>query len=113
MRVSSTSDSDTLDDTENLEWLLLTSEPIDTLEAISKVIKDYENRWIIEELHKVWKTGCRLESRPLQSVEAVETMMAITLPIAGRLLSLHTAARSEAIDHDVTTPLSDEELTCL
>lgn len=113
VRVSAVDNTDCPESKESLEWYLLTSEPIDTFEDIMQIVKDYEHRWVIEELHKVWKTGCRVEGRPLQSVESVETMMALTLPIAGRLLALHTAARSDAIDQDVTTPLSDNELQCL
>ena len=28
-----------------------------------QVIADYEKRWVVEEIHKAAKTGCRVESR--------------------------------------------------
>jgi hypothetical protein len=101
------------DTSEALEWILLTTEPIATLQDVLRVVQAYEGRWVIEEFHKCWKTGCRLESRPLGSLDAVERMMAITAPIAIRILQLHTAARSEQVDRDVETTLTSEEWQCL
>lgn len=98
---------------EGLEWILLTTEPISTLTEVLQVVSDYERRWTIEEFHKCWKTGCRLESRPLESLGAVERMMAITAPIAVRILQLHTAGRSDAVDKSASTTLSQDEWQCL
>ena len=55
----------------DFEWILLTNEPIDTFEQVEQIVKDYEHRWLIEEFHKCWKTGCRLEGRPLESLDAI------------------------------------------
>jgi hypothetical protein len=96
-----------------LEWVLLTSESINTLEQVVQVVEIYEKRWIIEEFHKCWKTGCRVESRPLQSLEAVERMMAITAPIAVRILQLQTAARTNKVDKSAETILNKNEWQCL
>jgi hypothetical protein len=94
----------------DFEWILLTNEPIDTFEQVEQIVKDYEHRWLIEEFHKCWKTGCRLEGRPLESLDAIERMMTITAPIAVRLLQVHTAARSMNLDGETaTTTLSDNE----
>jgi hypothetical protein len=95
------------------EWILLTTEAIDSLEDIDRIVRDYESRWLIEEFHKWWKTGCRLESRPLQSLGAIERMMVITAPIAIRLMHLHNAVRSDEVDKTATPTLSMEELRCL
>jgi hypothetical protein len=97
----------------DLEWILLTTEPIDSLEAIERIVRDYECRWLIEEFHKWWKTGCNLEGRPLQTLGAVERMMVITAPIAVRLMHLHNAARSEEVDKVSPPALSPEEFLCL
>ena len=65
---------------EALEWLLFTTEDVSTLESAFKVVRIYELRWTIEDFHRCWKTGCRLEERPLQSLDAVERMMTIKVP---------------------------------
>lgn len=44
----------------SLEWILLTTQPLTTLEDIESVINYYESRWIIEEFHKAWKSGCQV-----------------------------------------------------
>jgi hypothetical protein len=98
---------------EKLEWFLLTREPVDTCAEIEQVVQDYEHRWVIEEFHKCWKTGTRLEKRPLESLGAVERMMSITAPIAVRLLQLATSARSPVIDKSTPAILTNEEFWCL
>ena len=79
---------------EPAEWLLLTTESIAGLRKIEKVIGYYECRWLIEEFHKAWKTGCRIEQRRFQSLGNLERMMAITAPIAVRLLQIQSLAKS-------------------
>lgn len=74
-----------------LDWLLLTSESIATAEHAQTVIGYYERRWLIEEFHKAWKTGCAIERRALKSRESLQVLYAITAPIAVRLLQLRCA----------------------
>jgi hypothetical protein len=77
-----------------IEWILFTSEPIDTPEDILAVVDAYRARWRIEELFKALKTGCALEKRQLESFESLRNAAATLLPIAWRLLRL----RSQAAD---------------
>lgn len=98
-----------------LQWILLTSEPVSTLEDAILVVRMYELRWLIEEFFKAYKTGCRLEERPLQSVDNVERLMAIVAPIAVQLLTVRQLAQ-----HDVEGPqqpcdqvLDDAQWQCL
>ena len=44
-----------------LEWMLLTSEPANNKRETRKIIGYYESRWLIEEFHKAWKSGCHIE----------------------------------------------------
>ena len=41
-----------------VEWLLLTTLPVDTPEALAFVVDSYRARWVIEEYFKALKTGC-------------------------------------------------------
>lgn len=95
-----------------LEWMLLTTEPVDTLEEATRVVEHYEKRWLIEEFHKAWKSGCRMEHRPLQSPGALERMMAITTHIAVRLLQLRSAAAASD-EPNSEVALAPEEWQCL
>jgi hypothetical protein len=78
-----------------IEWLLLTTLPIATPEEIAIVIDIYRARWVIEEYFKALKTGCAYEKRQLESPDALLNMLAITIPIAWRLLLLRHLSRNE------------------
>lgn len=112
VRVTPEANDDTSEQNGEFQWVLLTNEPIDSFANVERVVRDYEYRWLIEEFHKCWKTGCRMETRPLQSFEAVERLMAITAPIGVRLLQLQTAARSDT-PVDAVAHLSEDEIRCL
>jgi hypothetical protein len=95
-----------------LDWLLLTSEPIDTPEQVSTIIRCYEKRWIIEQFHQVWKTGCRIEERLLDDLDRYERLYAITAPIAVRLLQLRSL-QNIAPEMSCEAVLTPEEWRCL
>src|SRR5512139_139730 len=78
---------------EPVEWLLYTTEPIDTPEQILGVVDWYRARWTIEEYFKALKTGCAVEHRQLGELHALTNAVALFLPIAWRLLLLKTEAR--------------------
>ena len=80
------------DVTRPLDWLLLTSEPVDDFADAMRVIGYYRRRWLIEEYHKAQKTGCRLEKTQLQDRAAFIRLAAITGLLAARLLQLREQA---------------------
>ncbi|HEY6406961.1 MAG TPA: IS4 family transposase [Ktedonobacteraceae bacterium] len=78
---------------EPLEWILLTSVPVLTVTDAWEQARWYRCRWLIEEFHKVLKSGCRLEDRRMHTVSALENLLAILTPIGMRLLRLRDLAR--------------------
>jgi hypothetical protein len=78
-----------------VEWILATREPIDTFEQVAQIVDFYRNRWLIEEYFKALKTGCAIESRQLDSYDALLKAIAIFLPIAWQLLLLRHLARTD------------------
>jgi hypothetical protein len=99
-------------DAEPVEWLLITTEPIDTDEQILKVIDIYRARWVIEEFFKALKTGCAFEQRQLESKHTILNALGMMLPIAWRLLHLRTLSRT-AEDQPGRLVLSELELQVL
>jgi hypothetical protein len=81
-------------DVEQVEWILLTSLPVAGFDDAWRILAYYEKRWLIEEYHKALKTGCRVESRQLQSKEGLERITALLSVVAVRLLQLKSAART-------------------
>lgn len=73
---------------EALNWILLSSEPVDTIEQVRRIVRYYELRWRIEEFHKAWKSGVGVERLRLQSASNLERMLVITAFVAVRLLQL-------------------------
>lgn len=55
------------DDDTKICWLLITTLPIDSKEAIERVIETYVGRWPIEPFFRTYKTGCRVEEVQLES----------------------------------------------
>jgi hypothetical protein len=96
----------------SVEWMLYTTEPVDTPEQIAHVVDIYRSRWLIEEFFKALKTGCAYEQREFESFEALRTLLALTLPIACELLWLRSRSR-EAPKAPATEVLSATQLQVL
>jgi len=78
-----------------LSWVLFTSLPVEDFDDAWRVIGYYEKRWGVEDFHKALKTGCRLESRQLQTSARLEAMTALLSVVAVRLLQLRSIARRD------------------
>lgn len=76
-----------------IEWLLLTTEPVDTIAQILRVVDHYRARWLIEDYFKALKTGCSLEKRQSGSYQALTKITALLAPVAYRLLLLRGLER--------------------
>jgi hypothetical protein len=79
-----------------VDWLLYTTEPLATRAQLETIVDYYRCRWQIEELNKALKTGCVVQRRQLESLDAITTMLALSLPIAVELLALRTLANADA-----------------
>ena len=77
-----------------VEWLLLTSLPVDTLEAAMRVVGDYLCRWQVELYFKVLKSGCRVEKLYLTTRDRLKNVLALYLIIAWRVLYLAQVGRA-------------------
>lgn len=71
-----------------LNWILLSSEPVCTLEQVQHIVRYYELRWRIEEFHKAWKSGVGVERLRMHSAPNLQRMQVITAFVAVRLLQL-------------------------
>lgn len=69
-----------------VEWILLTTLPIDTLKRVKKVVAYYCVRWNIEILFRTLKSGCRVERRRFEHVERVERALGLYLIAAWRTM---------------------------
>lgn len=79
---------------EPVEWLLLTSLPVDHVEAVRLVIQYYCVRWMIEVLFRVLKSGCRVEERRFEHIDRMLPCLAVYLIAAWRTLYVTRLGRS-------------------
>ncbi len=69
-----------------VEWLLLTSLPIDNHGPVRQVIQYYCVRWMIEVFFRVLKSGCRVEERRFEQIDRLLSCLAVYLIVAWRTL---------------------------
>jgi hypothetical protein len=95
-------------------WRLLTTLPVETLAAAVETIRWYAQRWQIEVLHKVLKSGCQVEQRQLETAARLERVVRVDLIVAWRVLSLCRAGREtpEGLVNDWLSAAEWKALTC-
>lgn len=95
-----------------VDWTLVTSDPVTTLEDAARIVDHYRARWTIEEFFKALKTGCAIEQRQLMTYGGLTKALAVYIPIAWEMLRLRCLARAEP-DAPATRILSKEDLAIL
>lgn len=76
-------------------WRLLTTLPITSLAEACEKVGWYAQRWQIEVIHKVLKSGCKIEQRQLKTAARLERALAVDQVVAWRLLALCKAGREQ------------------
>lgn len=98
--------------TQPVEWLLITSLPINDTTSVEAIVDTYRRRWPVEEFFKALKSGCSFESRQLESRHALLNALGLMIPIAWRLLELRTLAE-DAPSAPATIILEPDEIHVL
>ncbi len=93
-----------------IEWVLLTTVCVNTMDQAHEVLMAYTLRWRIEEFHKILKSGaCRVEETQLGDVEHIERWVVLHTSVAARLLRLTYLARNRP-ELPATVELSRAEI---
>lgn len=82
------------EDTKPLEWFLLTTCAINSVDDAQACLSWYCLRWRIEDWHRVLKSGCRIEDLAHHSAERLERAIAINLVIAWRIMLMTLLGRA-------------------
>lgn len=80
-------------DEDAIEWLLVTSLPIDTPEQVLLVVDYYTGRWPIEIHFRVFKTGCQVERIQLETSDRLFRCLMLYKIVAWRVLYLTMLGR--------------------
>jgi hypothetical protein len=92
---------------EPIEWMLLTTMPLGSVEEALRCLSWYTCRWGIEIWHKVLKSGCQIEARELQTAERLLRCLAVYSVVAWYILYATMLARH--IPNQACTVLLDED----
>lgn len=76
-----------------VEWLLITSLPIDTTAEVLLVVDYYAGRWPIEVFFRVYKTGCRVERIQLETSDRLLRALMLYKIVAWRVMYLTMLGR--------------------
>jgi len=71
---------------EPVEWILVTTLPIETLQQVRAVVEYYCVRWNIEILFRTLKSGCRIERRRFEHVDRILPCLMMYLIVAWRTM---------------------------
>lgn len=95
-----------------VHWRLFTTLPVSTASEAARVVDIYRKRWLIEEYFKALKTGCAVEARQAESLDALLVTITLLVPIGVRLLQLRAIARHSP-DTSASELFDDVELAAL
>lgn len=76
-----------------IQWVLVTTLPIDTVEQVQRIVRIYSIRWQIEVYFKILKSGCRVEERYFERIGRLQNCMALYAIVAWRILYLCRLSR--------------------
>ena len=79
---------------EPIEWLLLTTVAVHTLDDASERVAWYACRWGIDVWHRMLQSGCRLEARPLSPSARLPRCLTLSSVMAWRVFSATMLARA-------------------
>jgi len=94
------------------EWFLLTNVEVNNLQDAQQIAEWYSKRWIIEELHKCYKTGCSIEKRQFDSRKTLTTVIAMLALNAVMLLrsAYYAKEQPDACFETVVTDTVEQQL---
>lgn len=95
-----------------LQWMLLTTLPVESFEEACEKVRWYVLRWGIEVYHRTLKSGCKIENRQLATANSLESCLAIDLVVAWRIYHLMKLGR-EIPGAPCTVYFQDEEWKAL
>ena len=71
-----------------IQWLLVTTLPIDNPERVQQIVSYYSIRWQIEIYFRTLKSGCRIENRQLETLDRLLNCLAVYSIIAWKIMYL-------------------------
>ena len=77
-----------------IDWKLITDLPVSSRVEAIEILQWYAQRWKIETLHKILKSGCRAEQSKLRTAERLVNLLAMFCILSWRIFWLTMMNRS-------------------
>lgn len=71
---------------EPIQWLLMTTIPVESLDQAIEKVRWYKQRWKIERYHHILKSGCKVEELQLEEADHLKNALAVYSVVAWKLL---------------------------
>jgi hypothetical protein len=97
---------------EALTWMLLCTTPIRSKQDAELAVLDYKDRWGVEDMNKVLKSGCHAELAVVPNLKAFQRLLAVAWPLAVHIVRWTYAARVQPLE-PAAPHLGDEALEAL
>ena len=91
-----------------VNWKLLTTLPVESLEDAHRIVNLYSRRWLIEIFFRTLKSGCKIEDRAFETAERLLNCLALDSIVAWTVMYL-TAIGRQSPDLPCTTIFTDSE----
>lgn len=76
-----------------IEWMLLTTAPVENLDDAKTRVEWYAGRWGIEVYHRTLKSGCRIRNRQLGTADGLQACIGLDMVVAWRIYYLTMLGR--------------------
>jgi hypothetical protein len=93
---------------ERLQWMLLCIQPIETKAEAQEAVLDYTCRWGVEDINKVFKSGCRTELTVVPDLAAFKRLLAVAWPVAVHIARWTYASR--VCPNELAAPHTGDEV---
>lgn len=88
-----------------LEWILVSTDPVESIKDAREKIEWYRNRWIVEEYHKGLKTGCNMEKRQVSTKQSLQALLGFLGIVSIFLLQLKSRTNPVPIPESLKAAL--------
>ena len=95
-----------------VEWYLLTTAEVSSLEQAEEIIRFYSLRWRVEDIFRVLKSGCKVEELQMQQADRLHLVITLYLVTAWCLMLMTLLGRIEP-DLPARVIFTDTELDVL
>ena len=96
-----------------IDSMLITTKTVESLEQALQILKEYEQRWNIEQLFRtVKKQGLKIENCQLGSISALVRIITIAMEVSTQILKL-VQARDQEKGYPITSVFNEKHLPIL